>query len=139
MPVLQVSGDFVTQEPGFYDENGTALTFFYYRNCDRASDIFLDSVGVGEQARREINRSTYSATANLVVADSVPQNTPLRFEISVTRIGGKSFGYRTRMLNAADDTCYATYDSVAVCMDMTGPTPIPLPDDVRDQLGNYMP
>ncbi|MDF1750291.1 MAG: thioesterase family protein [Alphaproteobacteria bacterium] len=139
MTVLKVPGDFITAEPGFYDENGTAQAFFYFRNCDRASDIFLDSVGVGEKARREINRSTYSATANLTVKEAVPQETPLRFEVSVLRIGGKSFGYRTQMFGASDEKCYATYDSVAVCMDMTGPTPISLPEEVRDALSAYLP
>lgn len=137
MTAMQVDGDFIADEPGQFDEHGMALSFFYYRNCDRASDYFLDEVGIGAEARRSINRSTYSATATLDVVEPVTRGTPLRFEITVSRIGGKSVGYRVTMLGAKDDRVRAIYDTVGVCMDMTGPTPMAIPDEVREKLSAF--
>ncbi len=138
MAAMQVPGDFIQIEPGMFDETGRAESFFYYRVFDLASDTLLNAAGLGADARRTINRSTYTATAELHIEEPVIQGERLRFEVVVTRIGGKSVTYRTRMIGVDDGRVKATYDTVGVCMDMTGPTSIPIPDDVRSVLEGYM-
>lgn len=137
MPALTVDGAFIEPEPGFFGPDGAATAFFYYRVCDRASDVFLDAVGLGETARREINRSTYSATCALEVSEPAREGEPLSFEIAVLRIGGKSVTYEVAARDAADGRLLARYETVGVCMDMTGPAPMAIPDTVRESLSEY--
>lgn len=138
MAELLVDGDFVETEPGFFDQSGVALSFFYYRNCDRASDIFLDVIGLGAEARHAINRSNYTAVAGIDVLNPVSEGEALRFSVQVDRIGGKSLTYRVLMQNAEDGAVRAVFNTVGVCMDMTGPTPMTIPDDVRAVISQYM-
>lgn len=137
MPVLTVDGAFIEPEPGFFAPDGTATAFFYYRVCDQASDVFLESVGLGETARRQINRSTYSAICELDVREPAREGVPLRFDIAVLRIGGKSVTYEVSARDAGDGRLLARYETVGVCMDMTGPSPMAIPDTVRESLSRF--
>jgi acyl-CoA thioesterase FadM len=137
MPALTVDGDFIETEPGFFGPDGIATAFFYYRVCDRASDVFLDAVALGETSRREINRSTYSATCELEVVEPARDGMALSFDIAVLRVGGKSLTYEVVARAAEDGRPLARYETVGVCMDMAGPTPMTIPDEVRTALSLY--
>ena len=137
MPALIRGDELILDEPGLYDDTGVATSFFYYRTCDQVSDLLLDAVDLGAEARRTINQSTYSATASIDVSDPVKKGDRLRYEVTVERIGGKSVGYRAKVLNAEDGHLHAVFDTVAVCMDMSGPTPKAIPDSVREKLEGF--
>lgn len=137
MPALEIGDTFIEDEPGLFGHDGTAQAFFYFRTCDRASDMFLDAVGLGAEDRRQHNRSTYSATATLTVEEPVKRGIRLLYRVSVQRIGGKSIGYRVEVLGAEDGRRRAIFDTVGVCMDMTGPRPMHIPDAIRERLEQY--
>jgi acyl-CoA thioesterase FadM len=138
MPALEVDDTFIEEEPGLFNAAGTALAFFYYRTCDRASDMFLDAVGLGAEDRRLHDRSTYSATATLQVEEPVRRGQRLTYRVSVRRIGGKSITYRVEVLGAEDGRRRAVFDTVGVCMDMTGPKPMQIPDEIRARIEEFV-
>lgn len=138
MAVYTVSDAMLNEEDGFFDQNGVAQSFFFFRHFDVVSDAFLDAVGVGPIARKEKDLSTYIATADVTIQKPITRHDPLRFEFSVNRIGGKSFGYRSSMFHSDTGELHAIYDAVSVTMDMNGtPTPVSLPDSTRQALAAY--
>lgn len=125
------------EEAGFFDADGVATNFFYYRCCDRASDVFLDAVSLGAIAREAENRSTYSATAEIEVSDPVRRGDSLDYEITVDRIGGKSVNYSVRVLKDGASEPAVLYRTVGVCMDMSDVTPMAIPDFVKEKLAAF--
>ena len=136
---LKVSNPDFEEEDGFFDASGEATNFFYYRCCDRASDVFLDAVSLGAIAREEENRSTYSATAEVEVISAVRRGDQLNYEVAVDRIGGKSINYTVRVFRVGEDQPAAIYKTVGVCMDMTEVRPTVIPDFVKEKLAAFMP
>ena len=138
MTAFTVASASLEEEQGFFNADGTAQSFFFFRYFDVISDTFLDELGVGPVARAEKDLSTYIATADVTIHAPVKRGDALRFEFDVARIGGKSFGYQGRMLALGSGTLHATYDAVSVTMDMSdAPTPIAIPDDTRAVLNRY--
>ena len=139
MPARPVAGDVVDlSEDGLFDEDGLATAFFYYRQCDLASDVFFEDIGMGVRERHTLQRSNYAATVSLEIVNPVRSGEDVAFDVSVTRIGTKSMTYRIRMKDADDGAVRAVVESVGVCMDMVAGRPMALPDDVKVRIQTYL-
>lgn len=124
-------------QPGFFDESDLALPFFYARVIDKGCTEFLDRVSVGPTALEAESRSSYTATVRMDILEVVRPEESLTMGSAVTRIGGKSFNYRIALFRKSDGAMVADSHHVAVVMDMTGPSPIRIPDSVRSIMEGY--
>ena len=63
----------------------------------------------------------------------------LLVNIRTTSIGTKSFGFAYRLMDAADENrVFATGSSVQVCYDWARRRSVPVPDNLRMALGEYL-
>ena len=139
MSTRPVAGDVIDlSEEGLFDEDGLATAFFYYRQCDLASDVFFEDIGMGARERHELQRSNFAATASLEVFNPIRNGEGVTFDVSVTRIGTKSMTYRIRMKDGRDGAVRAIVESVGVCMDMAAGRPMALPDEVKARIQAYL-
>ncbi|NMM46234.1 hypothetical protein HH303_17215 [Rhodospirillaceae bacterium KN72] len=139
MPTRPVAGDFIDpSEEGLFDQDGLATGFFYYRQCDLASDVFFDDIGMGVRERHALQRSNFAATASLEIFNPVRHGESVTFDVSVIRVGTKSMTYRIRMNSVGDGALRAVVESVGVCMDMAAGRPMALPDEVKARIQAYL-
>ena len=114
--------------PEWIDYNGHMNVAYYVLAFDRATDLLLDHLGLGEAYRRASNHSLFVLEAHVTYARELR--------------AGDSFGIETRLIDADRKRLHlfhlmtageklsqaATIEVMALHVDFAGPRAAPLPD-----------
>ena len=105
-------------EPGWIDYNGHMNVAFYVLAFDRATDVFLDHVGLGEQYLQLEGGSTFTAEMNVSYIREVRKGDGLRFETRLLGYDDKRIHYFHSMYHSEEGYLAATNECLSLHMNM---------------------
>jgi acyl-CoA thioester hydrolase len=91
--------------------------------------------GLSLEAIRARGLGTVTATLTIEFHHEIRAGQLILVRGAMTRVGTKSFSHEMHLYEADSMTHCATQKAVEVCFDTAARKAVPLPDDMRDELG----
>jgi len=116
------------------DYNGHMNVAYYVLVFDRASDAFLESVGLGPSYAGRSDASVFAVEAHITYDREVVEGTPLAVTTQVLDADAKRLHLFHAMRHAREDYLAATTEVMLLHVDMTARRASPWPEAVRARL-----
>jgi acyl-CoA thioester hydrolase len=124
--------------PEWIDYNGHMNVGFYGVAFDKATDVLLDFIGLGEAYRHECDASMFIVEAHLTYDREVSEGAPLRFETRVLDADEKRLHIFHAMYHDAEGYLAATTELMGMHVDLAQRRSAPSPDAVRERIGGLL-
>ncbi len=121
-------------EPDWIDYNGHMNVAYYVLVFDRATDSFLDYLGLDEALREASGSSTFSVEAHITYQREVAEGDPLRFTTQLLGYDRKRIHYLHKMYHANEGYLAATIEWMTLHVDLSIRKVAPLPPQVLARL-----
>ena len=121
-------------EPDWIDYNGHMNVAYYVLVFDRATDAFLDYLGLDEALREATGSSTFSVEAHITYQREVAQGDPLRFTTQLLGYDRKRIHYLHKMYHAEEGYLASTVEWMTLHVDLKIRKVAPLPPQVLARL-----
>lgn len=118
-------------EPGWTDYNGHMNVAYYVLVFDRGTDALFDALGLGAAYRHATNHTIFVAEAHITYQHEVKAGEPVKVTGQLLAADAKRFHVFHRMLHAESGRQAATFEFLALHVDLAGPRTVPFPPDRR--------
>ena len=125
-------------EPDWIDYNGHMNVAYYVLVFDRATDAFLDFLGLDEALRDAAGSSTFSVEAHITYQREVVEGDPLRFTTQLLGYDAKRIHYLHRMYHAEDGFLASTVEWMTLHVDLGSRKVGPMPPQILSRLADLM-
>ena len=125
-------------EPEWIDYNGHMNVAYYVLVFDRATDAFLDYLGLDEALRDAAGSSTFSVEAHITYQREVVEGDPLRFTTQLLGYDEKRIHYLHRMYHAEAGFLASTIEWMTLHVDLKARKVGPMPAQVSARLAEVM-
>lgn len=99
------------------DYNGHMNVAYYVVIFDHATDVLLDSIGLGERYSAEANAGTFAMEAHITYQRELVLDAPVLVETQLLDFDRKRFHYFHRMLHAEEGFQAATLEQISIHVD----------------------
>jgi acyl-CoA thioester hydrolase len=123
-----------TVQPQWIDYNGHMNVAFYVLAFDKATDVLLDHLGLGETYRRTTDRSVYVLEAHVTYERELRLGEPLLVDTHLVDADDKRIHFFHRMTHAEAGYLAATNELLALHVDLAGPKATAMPEAARAEL-----
>jgi len=114
--------------PEWIDYNGHMNVAYYVLAFDRATDLLLDHLGLGEAYRRATNRSLFVPEAHVTYARELRAGDRFEIETRLIDADRKLLHLFHTMTTGEKAAQAATIEVMALHVDLAGPHAAPLPE-----------
>ena len=121
-------------EPSWLDYNGHMNVAYYHMAFDRATDRFLERLGLGEEYARSGLGSMFALEDHLIYRRELRLGDPFRITVQLLDFDRKRVHYFLRMFQAQTDELAATCEHLSIYVDFRSRRSAPLPESVRHRL-----
>ena len=121
--------------PEWLDYNDHMNVVYYAMVFDRASEAFVQHVGMGEEYTRVTRGSWVALEAHTTFSRELRRGDPLRVETRVLGCDAKRVHLFHSLHHAEDGYQAATIELMLMHVDLTARRSSPLPAGVRDRIG----
>lgn len=121
-------------EPSWIDYNGHMNVAYYHMAFDRATDRFLERIGLGEDYVARESGSMFALEDRLTYQRELQAGDPIRIDLQLLDVDEKRMHYFQRMYHAEEDYLAATCEHLSIYIDMNVRRSAPLPPDVHQAL-----
>ena len=128
MPVMPYPPYRAAVVPEWIDYNGHMNVACYVLAFDRATDLLLDHLGLGEAYRRTSNHSLFVLEAHVTYARELRAGDAFEIETRLIDADRKRLHLFHTMTTGEEAAQAATIEVMALHVDLTGPRAAPLPD-----------
>lgn len=111
------------------DYNGHMNVAYYVLAFDRATDLLLDYLGLGEAYRRATNRSIFALEAHVTYERELREAEAFAVETRLIDADRKRLHMFHTMTKDDGGELAATIEVMALHVDLAGPRSMPLPDE----------
>jgi len=125
-------------EPDWIDYNGHMNVAYYVLVFDRATDAFLDYLGLDEALREAVGSSTFSVEAHITYQREVVEGDPLRFTTQLLGYDEKRIHYLHQMYHAEAGFLASTIEWMTLHVDLNARKVGPMPAQVQARLAEVM-
>jgi acyl-CoA thioester hydrolase len=123
-----------TVRPEWVDYNGHMNVAYYVLAFDRATDVLLDALGLGESYRRAHDGSVFVVESHVTYRRELRAGDAMRIETLVLDHDDKRLHGFARMFRAADGELAATYEFLGLHVDMAVRRAAPFPAAARERI-----
>jgi len=121
-------------QPEWIDENGHLNMGYYVVVFDRATDAFLDHIGLTREYKADHEVTTFSLESHVTYLRELHEGDPLRFETQLLAFDAKRIHYFHRMLHAEQRFLAATNELMSLHVSQATRRAAPLADSIRERL-----
>jgi acyl-CoA thioester hydrolase len=121
-------------EPDFLDYNGHMNVAYYHVAFDRATDRFLEQLGLGEEYLRRENGSMFALEDHITYQRELRLGEPFRITLQLLDLDDKRVLYFLRLLRVEGGHLAATCEHLSIYVDMTTRRSAPMPARFREKL-----
>lgn len=114
--------------PEWVDYNGHMNVAYYVLAFDRATDLLLDHLGIGEAYRRSSNHSIFALEAHVTYLHELRQDDAFTVGTRVIDADTKRLHLFHTMVADTIGEIAATLEAMALHVDLAGPRAAPLPE-----------
>jgi acyl-CoA thioester hydrolase len=125
-------------EPSWIDYNGHMNVAYYHMAFDRATDVFLESIGLGEEYLKHENGSMFALEDHLTYQREIRQGEPFRIALQLLAADAKRIHYFLRMIHGETGHLVATCEHLSIFVDMSARRSAPLPEPVRAKVASIL-
>jgi acyl-CoA thioester hydrolase len=125
-------------EPSWIDYNGHMNVAYYHLAFDRATDRFLQQIGLGEEYLQQENGSMFALEDHLVYLKELRQGEPFRVTLQLLDFDDKRIHYFLRMLHLEKKFLAATCEHLSIFVDMRQRRSAVMPSRVNEELGRLL-
>jgi acyl-CoA thioester hydrolase len=117
-------------EPGWIDYNGHMNVAYYHVAFDRATDAFLDRIGLGEEYLVREKGSMFALEDHITYRRELREGDPFRITLQLLDADEKRLHYFLRMFHLDSGFLAATCEHLSIFVDMTKRASAPMPEEV---------
>lgn len=128
MPVMPYPPYRAAVAPEWIDYNGHMNVAYYVLAFDRATDLLLDHLGLGEAYRQASNHSLFVLEAHVTYGRELRAGDNFEIETRVIDADRKRLHLFHTMATGEKAVQAATIEVMALHVDLAGPRAAPLPD-----------
>ncbi|MFQ5789227.1 MAG: thioesterase family protein [Acidobacteriota bacterium] len=121
-------------EPDWVDYNGHMNVAYYHMAFDRATDHFLDELGLGEDYAKSGAGSMFALEDHITYRRELRQGDPFRITLQLLDYDTKRIHYFLRMYHSELNALVATCEHLSIYVDFGTRRSRPLPEAVRVEL-----
>jgi acyl-CoA thioester hydrolase len=121
-------------EPAWIDYNGHMNVAYYHMAFDRATDVLLGRIGLGEEYLRRANGSMFALEDHLTYQNELRLDEPFRITFQLLDVDEKRLHYFLRMFHGEAERTVATCEHLSIYVDMVTRKAAALPRHVRERL-----
>ncbi len=122
-------------QPEWIDYNGHMNLAYYVLIFDRATDAFLDFIGMTEEFRQARQSSTFAAEIHVNYQQEVGLDDEVSVKTQLLGFDEKRIHYFHHMYHKKDGFLVATNELMSLYMDMKERRVSAMPVDILDKLG----
>lgn len=130
--VLQLTRGVV--EPDWVDYNGHLNVAYYHMAFDRATDVFLNRIGLGEHHLRSEGGSMFALEDHITYQRELLRAEPFRITLQLLDVDEKRIHYFQRLFHAEKRFLAATCEHLSIYVDMEKRCAAALPRAPRERL-----
>ncbi|MEE4378728.1 MAG: thioesterase family protein [Candidatus Competibacteraceae bacterium] len=134
--LLMLYQDIVPSE--WIDYNGHMNIAYYVLAFDRATDAFMDNLGMGQTYREQARCSTFVVETHVNFHRELKAGDRLTVTTQLLGFDSKRIHYFHRMFDEQQDTLVATTELMLIHVDLTQRRSIPMPLTIMDRLNAVM-
>lgn len=121
-------------EPAWIDYNGHLNVAYYHMAFDRATDVFLNRMGMGEDFVLSEHGSMFALEDHITYQRELRQGEPFRITLQLLDVDEKRIHYFQRLFHAEKSFLAATCEHLSIYVDMESRRAASLPVPVRERL-----
>ena len=125
-------------EPDWIDYNGHMNVAYYVLVFDRATDAFLDYLGLDDALREAAGSSTFSVEAHITYQREVVEGDPLRFTTQLIGYDQKRIHYLHRMYHGESGFLASTIEWMTLHVDLKKRKVGPMPPQILARLAEVL-
>lgn len=129
LPTLEIA-----VRPEWIDYNGHTNMAYYVVMFDKATDVLFDAIGCGQSYRREAGFTMYAMESHVTYARETKLGDPLRIEARLIDADTKRLHFFCRMTMAEGGEQVATFEMLALHVDLSGPRAALFPAAVQSRV-----
>ncbi len=126
-----------TARPEWVDHNGHMNVAYYVMVFDNACEALNGAIGI-DDAYRASGKSTFAVEHHIAYLREVRAGTELRCATRLVDHDDKRMHVWSEMTNVSAGTLAATFEMMAVHVDLTARKAVPFPDTIRDRLARLV-
>ncbi len=123
-----------TVEPSWIDYNGHMNVAYYHLAFDRATDLFLRRVGLGEEYVEREKESMFALEDHLTYLKELREGEPFRVTLQLMDFDEKRLHYFLRMIHGEKGFLAATCEHLSIFVDMKERRSKPMPPHLKAAL-----
>jgi acyl-CoA thioester hydrolase len=124
--------------PEWIDENDHMNVAYYMQTFDKATDVFVEHLGIGADYMASTGCSAFTVEAHICYLHELLEGDPLRISVQLLAHDAKRVHYILYMHQAEDGYLAATGEFMMLSVDLNARRATPYPDDALDRLGELM-
>jgi acyl-CoA thioester hydrolase len=124
--------------PEWIDENDHMNVAYYMLAFDRATDVFVERLGIGADYMASTGCSAFTVEAHICYLHELLEGEPLHISVQLLAHDAKRVHYVLFMHHADDGYLAATGEFMMLSVDLKTRRATPYPDDTLDRLGELM-
>lgn len=124
--------------PEWIDYNGHMNVAYYVLAFDRATDAFMDDLGMGQEYRNRANCSAFVVETHVNYQRELMGGDPMRITTQLLGFDSKRIHYFHRLYHATRGFLSATTELMVIHVDLAERHSAPMPLAVLDRLGAVM-
>ena len=121
-------------EPSWIDYNGHMNVAYYHLAFDRATDIFLGRLGLGEEYVDREKGSMFALEDHLIYLKELREGEPFRVTLQLLGFDQKRLHYFLRMFHGEKGFLAATCEHLSIFVDMRERRSVPIPLPMKEEL-----
>jgi acyl-CoA thioester hydrolase len=125
-------------EPHWIDYNGHMNVAYYHQAFDRATDAFLERIGLGESYLERENGSMFALEDHITYQRELRVGDPFRITVQLLDFDRKRMHYFQRLFHEEEGFLAATCEHLSIFVDMAKRTSAEIPPPVRDELSKIL-
>ena len=118
-------------ESSWIDYNGHMNVAYYHMAFDRATDRFLESIGLGEDYLKRENGSMFALEDHITYQRELQVGEAFRITLQLLAADFKRLHYFLRMFHGDSGHLVATCEHLSIFIDMSERRSAPMPEPVR--------
>lgn len=125
-------------EPEWVDYNGHFNVAYYHMAFDRATDVFLNLLGLGEDFVRSERGSMFALEDHITYKRELRLGEPFRITLQLLDVDAKRVHYFQRLFHTGEGFLAATCEHLSIFVDMESRRAAPLPPSILERLEDLL-
>lgn len=121
-------------EPEWIDHNGHMNVAYYHMAFDRATERFLEHIGLGQEYTKRHRGSMFALEDHITYRRELRLGDSYRIDLQLLDVDDRRVHYFQRMFHAEDDYLASTCEHLSIFVDMNARRSAKLPRPVRERL-----